>query len=139
MIQRLPQPVQPVVSHLHDSGMDMILLGMLLLLAAMQLTQRKTGKISTGRFGQGVEKRAAKRTTRQQRQQRKAHRVAFKAGTLNIPDAQQGIAVCGAPNSGKTYSIIDPVIRDAIAQGFPIAVYDFKGSQLEAHAAYAAS
>jgi type IV secretion system protein VirD4 len=139
MIQRLPQPVQPVVSHLHDSGMDMILLGMLLLLATMQLTQRKTGKISTGRFGQGAEKRAAKRTAKQQRQQRKAHRVAFKAGTLNIPDAQQGIAVCGAPNSGKTYSIIDPVIRDAIVQGFPIVIYDFKGSQLEAHAAYAAA
>jgi type IV secretion system protein VirD4 len=31
------------------------------------------------------------------------------------------------------------VIRDAIGQGFPIAVYDFKGAQLEAHAVYAAA
>jgi len=33
--------------------------------------------------------------------------------------------VAGAPDSGKTYSIIDPAIRSAIAQGFPIVVYDF--------------
>jgi type IV secretion system protein VirD4 len=139
LIQHLPQPVQPVVSDLVDSGMGTILLGMLLLLAAMKLTQSKTGKISTGRFGKGVEKGAAKRTLNQQRKQRKANRVAFKAGTLNIPEAQQGIAVCGAPNSGKTYSIIDPVIRDAINQGVPIVIYDFKGAQLEAHAAYASA
>jgi type IV secretion system protein VirD4 len=139
LIQHLPQPVQPVASDLVDSGMGTILLGMLLLLAAMKLTQSKTGKISTGRFGKGAEKGAAKRTLNQQRKQRKANRVAFKAGRLNIPEAQQGIAVCGAPNSGKTYSIIDPVIRDAIGQGVPVVVYDFKGSQLEAHAAYAAA
>jgi type IV secretion system protein VirD4 len=138
-IQRLPEPVQPVISDLADSGMGTILLGMLLMLAAMRLTQSKTGKISTGRFGQGAEKRSAQRTAKQQRKQRKAHRVSFKSGKLNIPEAQQGIAVCGAPNSGKTYSIIDPVIRDAIGQGFPIVVYDFKGAQLEAHAVYAAA
>jgi type IV secretion system protein VirD4 len=138
-IQRLPEPVQPVISDLADSGMGTILLGMLLLLGAMRLTQSKTGKISTGRFGQGAEKRSAQRTAKQQRKQRKAHRVSFKSGKLNIPEAQQGIAVCGAPNSGKTYSIIDPVIRDAIGQGFPIVVYDFKGAQLEAHAVYAAA
>jgi type IV secretion system protein VirD4 len=138
-IQQLPEPVQPVISDLADSGMGTILLGMLLMLAAMRLTQSKTGKISTGRFGQGAEKRSAQRTAKQQRKQRKAHRVSFKSGKLNIPEAQQGIAVCGAPNSGKTYSIIDPVIRDAIGQGFPIVVYDFKGAQLEAHAVYAAA
>jgi type IV secretion system protein VirD4 len=138
-IQQLPEPVQPVISDLADSGMGTILLGMMLLLAAMRLTQSKTGKISTGRFGQGAEKRSAQRTAKQQRKQRKAHRVSFKSGKLNIPEAQQGIAVCGAPNSGKTYSIIDPVIRDAIGQGFPIVVYDFKGAQLEAHAVYAAA
>jgi type IV secretion system protein VirD4 len=138
-IQQLPEPVQPVISDLADSGMGTILLGMMLLLAAMRLTQSKTGKISTGRFGQGAEKRSAQCTAKQQRKQRKAHRVAFKSGKLNIPEAQQGIAVCGAPNSGKTYSIIDPVIRDAIGQGFPIVVYDFKGAQLEAHAVYAAA
>jgi type IV secretion system protein VirD4 len=60
-------------------------------------------------------------------------------GNVEIPQAQQSIAIAGAPDSGKTFSIIDPAIRSAIAQGFPILVYDFKGSQLEAHAAWAAA
>jgi type IV secretion system protein VirD4 len=139
VIQALPKPVQPVVKSLLDSGFGTLLIGMLIMLGAMKLTQTKTGKISTGRFGKSAEKKTAKRTAAQQRQQRKHNRVSLRAGLIDIPDAQQGIAVCGAPNSGKTYSIIDPAIRDAIGQGFAICVYDFKGQQLEAHAAYAAS
>jgi type IV secretion system protein VirD4 len=139
VIQALPKPIQPVVQSLLDSGFGTLLIGMLIMLGAMKLTQTKTGKISTGRFGKSAEKKTAKRTAAQQRQQRKHNRVSLRAGLIDIPDAQQGIAVCGAPNSGKTYSIIDPAIRDAIGQGFAICVYDFKGQQLEAHAAYAAS
>jgi type IV secretion system protein VirD4 len=138
-IQRLPEPVQPVISDLADSGMGTILMGMLLLLAAMKLTQSKTGKISTGRFGKGAEKRSAKGTAKKQRKNRIHSQITLRAGMTEIPEAQQGIAVCGAPNSGKTFSIIDPAIRDAIGQGFPIVIYDFKGAQIEAHAAYAAS
>jgi type IV secretion system protein VirD4 len=138
-IQSLPEPIQPVVQSLLDSGFGTLLIGMLIMLAAMRLTQTKTGKISTGRFGKSAEKKTAQRIAKQQRKQRKHNRVSLRAGFIDIPDAQQGIAVCGAPNSGKTYSIIDPAIRDAIRQGFAICVYDFKGQQLEAHAAYAAS
>ncbi len=138
-IPALPAPIQPVVKSLLDSGFGTLLIGMLIMLAAMQLTQTKTGKISTGRFGKSAEKKAAQRIANQQRKQRKHNRVSLRAGVTDIPEAQQGIAVCGAPNSGKTYSIIDPAIRDAINQGFAICVYDFKGQQLEAHAAYAAS
>jgi Rad3-related DNA helicase len=28
--------------------------------------------------------------------------------------------------SGKTYGVIDPAIRSAINQGFPIILYDYK-------------
>jgi type IV secretion system protein VirD4 len=138
-IQALPEPIQPVVKSLLDSGFGTLFIGMLIMLAAMRLTQTKTGKISTGRFGKSTEKNTAKRIANQQRQQRKHNRVSLRAGLIDIPDAQQGIAVCGAPNSGKTYSIIDPAIRNAIQQGFPLLVYDFKGAQLAAHAAYAAA
>ena len=106
---------------------------------SMKFFTPKKGKISTGRFGGGSEKRTALTIARQQRKQRKHNRITLRASFLEIPEVQQGIAVCGAPNSGKTYSIIDPAIRDAIRQGFPIVVYDFKGAQIEAHAAYAAS
>ena len=48
------------------------------------------------------------------------------AKRLYLPDVQRGTAVCGAPGSGKTYSIIDPVLRSAIEQGHPTVLYDFK-------------
>jgi type IV secretory pathway TraG/TraD family ATPase VirD4 len=59
--------------------------------------------------------------------------------TVFIPDGQRGTMVCGAPGSGKTFSVIDPMIRSVIDQGFPICLYDFKfpGGQAEIHAAYA--
>ena len=40
---------------------------------------------------------------------------------------------------GKTFSVIDPAIRSALRNGYPIIVYDSKGTQTETHAAYAAS
>jgi type IV secretory pathway TraG/TraD family ATPase VirD4 len=46
--------------------------------------------------------------------------------TLYIPDAQRGIAVIGAAGSGKTFSVIDPLIRSTFDQGFPMLLYDFK-------------
>jgi type IV secretory pathway TraG/TraD family ATPase VirD4 len=62
-----------------------------------------------------------------------------QANTVFIPDGQRGTTVCGAPGSGKTFSVIDPMIRSVIDQGFPICLYDFKfpGGQAEIHAAYA--
>jgi type IV secretion system protein VirD4 len=141
IVQALPTPLQPVIQSFLDSGLGMLLLGTLILAAGMGLFSRsgQKGKISTGRFGGTAEKRAAAATAKKQRQDRQPHKVALKAGNVEIPNAQQSIAVAGAPDSGKTFSIIDPAIRSAIAQGFPILVYDFKGSQLEAHAAWAAA
>lgn len=46
--------------------------------------------------------------------------------TLYVPDAQRGIAAIGAAGSGKTFSVIDPLIRSALDQGFPMCLYDFK-------------
>jgi type IV secretory pathway TraG/TraD family ATPase VirD4 len=65
--------------------------------------------------------------------------ISPQADTVFIPDGQRGTTVCGAPGSGKTFSVIDPMIRSVIDQGFPICLYDFKfpGGQAEIHAAYA--
>ncbi|HEY9596432.1 MAG TPA: type IV secretion system DNA-binding domain-containing protein, partial [Cyanophyceae cyanobacterium] len=46
--------------------------------------------------------------------------------TLFIPDAQRGTSVLGAAGSGKTFSVIDPLVRSALDQGFPMVLYDFK-------------
>jgi type IV secretory pathway TraG/TraD family ATPase VirD4 len=67
------------------------------------------------------------------------YHIAPQHHTVFIPDGQRGTTVCGAPGSGKTFSVIDPMIRSVIDQGFPICLYDFKfpGGQAEIHAAYA--
>jgi type IV secretory pathway TraG/TraD family ATPase VirD4 len=69
------------------------------------------------------------------------YKITPRANTIFIPDGQRGTAVCGAPGSGKTFSVIDPMVRSVIDQGFPICLYDFKfpGGQAEIHAAYARS
>ncbi|MBD2114971.1 MULTISPECIES: type IV secretory system conjugative DNA transfer family protein [Cyanophyceae] len=124
-----------------DSSMGTLLLGLVVLWVGMSLFGNSTNKnkLATGRFAGNAERRRAKALGRKQQKQRHPAKVPLKAGDLDIPQAQQSIVVAGAPDSGKTYSIIDPAIRSAIAQGFPIVVYDFKGSQLAAHAAWASS
>jgi type IV secretory pathway TraG/TraD family ATPase VirD4 len=69
----------------------------------------------------------------------KRYHIKPQAHTVFIPDGQRGTLVCGAPGSGKTFSVIDPMVRSVIDQGFPICLYDFKfpGGQAEIHAAYA--
>ena len=138
-IQSLPEPIQHVAQSLMKSGMGTLFLGLLLLIIGMNLFSARKGKISTGRFGGRTERWAAAAIARQQRRGNKPNKVALRAGNIDLPQAQQSIIVSGAPDSGKTFSIIDRAIQDAICQGFPIVVYDFKGSQLEAHAAYAAA
>ncbi len=124
-----------------DSGMGTLLLGLVVLWVGMSLFGNSTNKnkLATGRFAGKAERRRATALGRKQQKQKHPAKVPLKAGDLDIPQAQQSIVVAGAPDSGKTYSIIDPAIRSAIAQGFSIVVYDFKGSQLAAHAAWAAS
>lgn len=58
--------------------------------------------------------------------------------TLYLPDGQRGTSVCGAAGSGKTFSVIDPLIRSALDQGHPMVLYDFKyPAQTKRAAAYA--
>jgi type IV secretory pathway TraG/TraD family ATPase VirD4 len=56
----------------------------------------------------------------------KALRKLNASPTLYVSDAQRGIAAIGAAGSGKTFSVIDPLIRSAFDQGFPVCLYDFK-------------
>ena len=58
--------------------------------------------------------------------QKQLGKVLGGSPTLYVPDAQRGIAAIGAAGSGKTFSVIDPLIRSAFDQGFPMCLYDFK-------------
>lgn len=127
----------------------------------------RSGKLASARWGGKGEYRAARQVALRQINERKRDglttwinapairplpkpqlnpqqkirrfQIRSRASTLFIPDCQRGTAVCGAPGSGKTFSVIDPMVRSVIEQGFPLMLYDFKfpGGQTEAHLDYA--
>ena len=116
---------------------------LLALLAVMQvfnhrLQNRRGGQFTTGRFANRREIKTAERLWKQQRSNG-GLTAALKVGQINLPYANEGGSVAGAPGSGKTFSVIDPAIRSALRNGYPIIIYDSKGTQTETHAAYAAS
>lgn len=50
----------------------------------------------------------------------------FRKGWVNIVNPFRGTWVVGTPGSGKTFSIIEPYIRQHSAKGFAMVVYDYK-------------
>ena len=50
----------------------------------------------------------------------------FRKGWVNVVNPFRGTWVVGTPGSGKTFSIIEPFIRQHSAKGFAMVVYDYK-------------
>ncbi len=50
----------------------------------------------------------------------------FRKGWINIVNCFRGCWVVGTPGSGKTFSVIEPYIRQHSAKGFVMVVYDYK-------------
>ena len=50
----------------------------------------------------------------------------MRNGWINIEQPFRGIWVVGVPGSGKTFSIIEPLIRQEAAKGWAMCVYDYK-------------
>ena len=110
-------------------------------------------KLAHSRKGDRVDEKAAQKKGFEQISQRKHNKVTLctqsvkktekgyktKPGALFVTDAQRAIAAIGSSSSGKTYSVIDPLIRSSIEQGFPTIIYDFKypeqSSKIVAYAA----
>ena len=143
-----PQSLSQLFSTLQSKN-GLVLLGCVVIIVIFALRgNRKQGKLATSRFGGGKEKSAARKRAFKQLKERKRNAVSLYIGkptrekdpkSLYLPDLQRGVAVCGGPGSGKTFSVIDPLIRSALDQGLPVALYDFKyPTQSARHAAYAA-
>ncbi len=119
---------------------------LLLLMAVFILGERqKKGKLASGRRAGAAEIAKARKIALQQIRARKRDGVTLYLGTpglggqtIWVPNAQEGIGVCGAPGKGKSASAIERLIRSGLEQGFATIIYDFKGEQLRRHAAYAA-
>ena len=50
----------------------------------------------------------------------------FRKGWVNIVNPFRGTWVVGTPGSGKTFSIIEPFIRQHSKKGFAVVLYDYK-------------
>ena len=112
----------------------------------------KKPRLASGYWGGRKEIGIARRKAQKQIAGRKRNSVALYIGVKNpkykvpdskrlfLPDMQRGTAVAGAPGSGKTFSVIDPMLRSAVELGYPIILYDFKyPTQCSRIAAYAKS
>ncbi len=163
----VPTALEPLKQQLWNPQGLMFLLVYLPMAWWVFKDDNRSGKLASARWGGKAEYRAARRVAFRQINERKRNgltawintpviqertktqlnpskairrfNIKPKASTIFIPDCQRGTAVCGAPGSGKTFSVIDPMVRSVIEQGFPLCLYDFKfpGGQAEAHAEYA--
>ena len=50
----------------------------------------------------------------------------MRDGWINLTNPFRGTWVLGTPGSGKTFSVIEPIIRQHSAKGFVLVVYDYK-------------
>ena len=61
----------------------------------------------------------------------------FRKGSINITNPFRGTWVVGTPGSGKTFSVIEPFIRQHSKKGFAMVVYDYKWPTLAQKLYYA--
>lgn len=54
------------------------------------------------------------------------HKGKFRKGWINLNNPFRGTFVIGTPGSGKSFSVIEPFIRQHTAKGFSMMVYDYK-------------
>lgn len=120
-------------------GLGLLLVGMLLAMLLMGKGGRNDS-LADARFANGKEKQAARKFGIEQRESQIHNECAFSIGSdrqLILPDAQRSTGVSGGSGSGKTASMIDPMIDDAIRQGWTGLVYDVKGLLMKRHMAQA--
>ncbi|MCC5619673.1 hypothetical protein LC605_32520 [Nostoc sp. CHAB 5836] len=154
-----PPAYNLVPQNFKDAFFSPMGLGLLVSVGALMLAKAMEGrgatnKLARARWAGGREKTAARKLACKQLIERKHNRVALYIGTpkgttfqvvdnkriinipedktrLYLPDVQRGILVCGGAGSGKTFSMINPLVRSAIDQGLPIVLYDFKYAHQE--------
>ncbi|MDZ8035153.1 type IV secretory system conjugative DNA transfer family protein [Nostoc sp. DedSLP04] len=150
--QLLPSGIESVL--ISPAGVGLLACGAVIVVAKYIDAKVGKSKLATARWGGTREKTAARKLACKQINSRKHNQVSLYVGTpkntkteivngirktqipldaktLYFPEAQRGILVCGGPGSGKSFSMINPMIRSAIDQGFPLVLYDFKYSEQE--------
>ncbi len=120
-------------------GLGLLMIGLVLMMLLMGKGGRNDS-LADARWANGKEKNEARKLGKQQLEGQVHNECAFSIGSdrqLILPDAQRAIGVSGGSGSGKTASLIDPMIDDAIRQGWTGLVYDVKGLLMKRHMAQA--
>ncbi|HEY9817892.1 MAG TPA: hypothetical protein V6D20_19115, partial [Candidatus Obscuribacterales bacterium] len=138
-----------VIKDILGSPRGMLLLGLILMIYLLSLLAPSRQHLTSGRFAQRGDKLKASRQAYQQLNSRDADEVVLWCGsppdalhnglmaglatavtgqppTVYVPDANRSAVVIGKAGSGKTFSVIDPMVVSAINQGHPILLYDYK-------------
>lgn len=148
----VPFTSTPVSSFLNDPAVLATIPVAVIFLILMFLNKRtKKGVLAKAKFAGTAERRTARKMACKIMQKRKHNEVAFFIGTPNgkevyndpngktiltlpedpqtvyIPNAQEMIFVVGAPGSGKSFSVTDPMMRSAVEQGHTVVAFDYKG------------
>ncbi|PWT72354.1 MAG: conjugal transfer protein TraG [Bacteroidetes bacterium] len=58
------------------------------------------------------------------------YRGKVRSGWINFVNPRRGILIMGSPGSGKSYFIIENIIRQLIEKGFALFIYDYKFPEL---------
>lgn len=120
------------ISELLFNTQGLALIGIFAVLMILQLFARKSGDLTSARWAGGQEKGQARKRAKKQLKSSRINDVTLWCGTPNtsstlyVPDANQSIVVIGRPKSGKTFSVINPLLKSAIEQQMAIALYDYK-------------
>lgn len=138
-------------SFLYDPAfVAMIPTAFILIIILIVKGRNRKGTLAKAKFAGRAERRAARKLACKIMAERKHNDVAFYIGTpkgarithehnltiLNLPEdpatiyipkAQEMIFLVGAPGSGKSFSVTDPMMRSAVDQGHTIVAFDYKG------------
>jgi type IV secretory pathway TraG/TraD family ATPase VirD4 len=129
----LSELFQQFKPYLHDSNFLLVMTG-LILYAVISLFHDpdKKPKLSKGRFAGRKERKNGEKLVKKQKKERLVNEVGITLSGnrtqpgLFLPNIERGLMVIGQAGSGKTRSVIDPLIEDVLRQGFPLLLYDLK-------------
>lgn len=148
----VPFTSTPIPSFLKDPAI-LASIPITIIFIILMIVNKRTSKgvLAKAKFAGTVERRNARKLACKIMQKRKHNEVAFFIGTpkgkevyndpsgktiltlpedpqtIYIPNAQEMIFVVGAPGSGKSFSVTDPMMRSAVEQGHTLVAFDYKG------------
>lgn len=151
-VTTIPFTSAPIPSFLKDPAILASIPITIIFIGLMILNKRTSkGVLAKAKFAGAAERRTARKLACKIMQKCKHNEVAFFIGTpkgkevykdpdgktililpedpqtVYIPNAQEMIFVVGAPGSGKSFSVTDPMMRSAVEQGHTVVAFDYKG------------